>query len=559
MFRIIVSFAALCGFWIDLSVAETVTCVYQSYAGTRRLEGRLMGDEIPAEYCTHLVYTYASIYQNKIFTQLPSLDEYTDGGYGNLARFAALKQRNPQLKVLIGVGGWVAGGWIFSNMAQTPEGRQEFIQSVQEFCAAHNFDGIFIDWLYPAVGARGGAPDDLSNFASLLTEMRATFDEGSDTSLFIGTTVASAPDYLANYNAEAINNAADLVYVITYDLAGYWNGTITHPSPLFSTDIDALSVDSSIRMWQDAGIDSSKLVLGIPFFARTYRVPNNPAPAESYGGVFSGDGHRGLVSQAPGFLWYFETCSRIALAGYTVVRDQISSVPYAYSNDNLIMYEDVQSVQDKARYARTSKLSGVYLFSIDQDDIKGFCGTPFPLTQAAASVLLNSQKSSPTSSPSQVRTERRNVCASSSKQCQNVVQCLIYPNVNTTVEVCAKDVRCTQPEAILECPVLDNGGKDLSRVTVGDASGGSLTQVVCRDGSATSGNNIRGGGNVAYVCTEGGFLGQSLVEYTCPQGTNFSPKYLKCLLGGSEVATEQGSATRTTRTRNGGSSRRQRA
>ena len=45
------------------SVADnTVTCVYESWSGVRGLYGNLLGDDIPADLCTHVVYTYASIY-----------------------------------------------------------------------------------------------------------------------------------------------------------------------------------------------------------------------------------------------------------------------------------------------------------------------------------------------------------------------------------------------------------------------------------------------------------------------------------------------------------------
>merc|ERR1719244_1759077 len=36
--------------------------------------------------------------------------------HDGLRRTVALKQRNPDLKVMFSVGGWTAGGWIFSQM-----------------------------------------------------------------------------------------------------------------------------------------------------------------------------------------------------------------------------------------------------------------------------------------------------------------------------------------------------------------------------------------------------------------------------------------------------------
>ena len=46
------------------------------------------------------------------------------GNYGNAV---ALKKKNPNLKVLIAIGGYNAGSQVFSNMALTAERRQTFI------------------------------------------------------------------------------------------------------------------------------------------------------------------------------------------------------------------------------------------------------------------------------------------------------------------------------------------------------------------------------------------------------------------------------------------------
>lgn len=60
-----------------------------------------------------------------------------------------LKQVNPNLKVLIAIGGWNEGGKKYSDMAATKMSRDKFVQSVVTFLQEHQFDGLDLDWEYP--------------------------------------------------------------------------------------------------------------------------------------------------------------------------------------------------------------------------------------------------------------------------------------------------------------------------------------------------------------------------------------------------------------------------
>ena len=84
-----------------------------------------------------------------------------------------LKATNPALKVFISVGGWAAGGAVFSTMVSSAENRRTFIDSAIQFMKTYAFDGIDIDWEYPAASDRGGTAADTANFVEFLKELRA--------------------------------------------------------------------------------------------------------------------------------------------------------------------------------------------------------------------------------------------------------------------------------------------------------------------------------------------------------------------------------------------------
>ena len=81
-------------------------------------------------------------------------------------RFNNLKTVNPTLKTLLAVGGWNFGSKRFSDMASSPTNRAEFVNSAITFLRKRNFDGLDIDWEYPA--SRGGPPQDKINLAALM-------------------------------------------------------------------------------------------------------------------------------------------------------------------------------------------------------------------------------------------------------------------------------------------------------------------------------------------------------------------------------------------------------
>lgn len=61
-------------------------------------------------------------------------------------KFTNLKASFAGLKTYISVGGWAAGGQVFSDMVSTEANRQAFITSALQFVRTYAFDGIDIDW-----------------------------------------------------------------------------------------------------------------------------------------------------------------------------------------------------------------------------------------------------------------------------------------------------------------------------------------------------------------------------------------------------------------------------
>ena len=102
-------------------------------------------------------------------TYVASYDKYVCVFYNvdcRFERFNDVKQKNPMIKTLLGVGGWNFGTEKMTAMLSSEENRREFIEFAVEFLRTHNFDGLDLDFEYP--GSRGSPADDKWRFAKLV-------------------------------------------------------------------------------------------------------------------------------------------------------------------------------------------------------------------------------------------------------------------------------------------------------------------------------------------------------------------------------------------------------
>lgn len=153
---------------------KKVVCYYGSWAVYRPDKGKFPVENIDPFICTHVIYTFAGLGADNKIRSLDSWNDLEDNwGKGAFKRFTNLKEINPRLKTMIAIGGWNEGSQKYSMMASSPSARSTFVESVLQFLQTYNFDGLDLDWEYPA--ARGGAPEDKINFAALVTELRRAF------------------------------------------------------------------------------------------------------------------------------------------------------------------------------------------------------------------------------------------------------------------------------------------------------------------------------------------------------------------------------------------------
>src|SRR5258707_4688872 len=168
---------------------------------------------------------------------------------GNFNQLRKLKLLYPNLKVMISLGGWTWSAH-FSDAALTAQSRQTFVQScLNQYilgnlpqlvgdsaggpgAAGNIFDGIDIDWEYPASPGNVGnvyRPVDTKNFTLLLAEFRKQLDAlGKQTGKHYLLSIA-APAGKAQYSKIQLNKIGkylNWINLMTYDYHGPWKPNV---------------------------------------------------------------------------------------------------------------------------------------------------------------------------------------------------------------------------------------------------------------------------------------------------------------------------------------------
>jgi len=276
----------------------------------------------------------------------------------NFAQLTALRKSNPRLTVLVSVGGWL---WStnFSDMALTADSRRTFEDSVMEFLAKYDLDGLDIDWEYPGLTGAGHPfrAEDKQNFTSLLAELRARFDgarKKTGRRLFLTVAMGTGDDVIAQAEMQKVQRYVDTVNLMTYDYyeAGS-DPTTGHHAPLFANPADPKKAysDESVQAYEEAGVPAEKILLGVPFYGRVW----GDVPGKDNGLFQPGKSIAGVNAQ------YSLIVSGMLGQGFKRYWDDAAKAPYLYNAEKhiFVSYEDPESLTGKCAYVRSHKLGGV--------------------------------------------------------------------------------------------------------------------------------------------------------------------------------------------------------
>lgn len=297
-----------------------------------------------------------------------------DGTRGNFHQLALLKQKNPNLKVLISVGGWT---WSehFSDAALSAESRLEFVKSCLDLYLvryADAFDGVDIDWEYPVGGGlKPGRPEDKHNFTLLLEEFRRQMDVLQQTTgrkYLLTIAGPASPEAMGRIELSEIHKVLDWINLMAYDFHVTAEPATGFLSPLYGSPRDPdpnsrnfLNDNAAVRGYLATGVPAKKIVLGIPFYGRAWQGATGD-------GLFAPAAGPARAKTESGYMDYTELING-PLQNYQRHWDDDAKVPWLFdpASGIFITYDDAESILWKVKYIQENGLGGGMIWELGSD------------------------------------------------------------------------------------------------------------------------------------------------------------------------------------------------
>lgn len=286
--------------------------------------------DIPdADIFSHLIYSFA-VFNDNLDGAIILYPE-------KLKALAKLKEKNPDLKVILGLNAYDRPG--FSEMTGDKKKRKAYVKSVKEIIKTYNLDGVDIDWEFPTIegGGHTASPDDDQNYVTLVKDLRKALGKKAWIS------------YYSNHTGQWIDHKGMVPYVSYVHVSGYnlsepiAGKPLLHHSSLYpASKTGDWCVSKVIERHIKLGIPKEKILMGIPFFG----IGISPFPKYVECKNFS------EYSSNPLTKW-----------------DEDAQAPYfSDENGNLILgFDDERSIAAKFDFIRENQIPGIFVWNYEAD------------------------------------------------------------------------------------------------------------------------------------------------------------------------------------------------
>jgi len=309
-----------------------------------------MVDSFDLSPLTHLIFSFGHLDGNRLH-----IGSAPDSA--TIKKMVALKSKNPNLKVMLSLGGW-GGCETCSDVFNSSSGRKEFSKSVKEISAYFNTDGIDLDWEYPAILGFPGhtfRKEDRKNFTALVKKLRKVNGKNFEISFAAGGFTTYIHDAI---EWKEVTRYTDFINIMSYDLVHGFSTVSGHHTPLYSTPQQTESTDHAVQILLQAGVPADQLVIGAAFYGRFFQIDEgNPVDLYEPCHFLHGFSFRNMQD------------SLSVQNGFEKKWDDVAKAPYAINTERRLLatYDDERSVALKTKYAVENKLGGIMFWQMCDD------------------------------------------------------------------------------------------------------------------------------------------------------------------------------------------------
>jgi chitinase len=326
--------------------------------GGRRLMGyypswnpAYKAENIPYDNLTHIFHAFIG----------PAPDGGLSVPAGFLEKELIIRARTHGVKVIVSVGGAdETASRNFHIVASSESFRQRFAAELEKFCRQNGYDGVDLDWEFPADAI------DRQNEVLLTAAIRKKFDSSpAPAPRWTISKAAPSGDWYGRWSDyDGLTPLMDFYNLMAYDFHGGWSDHSGPNAPLFGGNDpkDSSScAEAAAYMTNTRKVPASKLNLGLAFFGHKFEN--------------SSDLYDSCESDKcrTRYMNYYEIVPLLENTSWQVRRDESSRVPWLKNRTGpgIVVYDDEQSLREKIRWQAGLNLGGVFIWDISADFYDG--------------------------------------------------------------------------------------------------------------------------------------------------------------------------------------------
>ncbi|MCI4387589.1 hypothetical protein PGIGA_G00075930 [Pangasianodon gigas] len=202
--------------------------------------------------CTHIIYSTAYIGDDLSLKTL-SLDV---DPFSSMLKM--LKDRNPALKMLLGVGVKQTRLEVLSQQQITLD---NFINSTLKYVKKNNYDGVELTWLENDTDETLRNTETLTSF---IKELRGWIDQADNKSLLVSVSLLDQSNHISTrIDKKTLSQYVDFICLLPLSL-------------------NNVQIDNTVKYWQDQ-VDPKKLILALPAIVQQPRKRQNSSQSRIVG------------------------------------------------------------------------------------------------------------------------------------------------------------------------------------------------------------------------------------------------------------------------------------